>query len=39
MTPRLAEALSELTKYDDELYRFAVAEFDRRLSVFEDRRV
>ena len=30
MTPRLAEALSELTKYDDELYRFAVLEFERR---------
>jgi hypothetical protein len=38
MTPRLAEALSELTKYDDELYRFAVAEFDRRYSAFEGRR-
>jgi hypothetical protein len=30
MTPRLAEALSELTKYDDELYRFALLEFERR---------
>jgi hypothetical protein len=30
MTPRLAAALSELTKYDDELYRFAVLEFERR---------
>jgi hypothetical protein len=30
MTPRLAKALSELTEYDDELYRFAVLEFERR---------
>jgi hypothetical protein len=30
MTPRLAEALAELTVYDDELYRFAVREFERR---------
>jgi hypothetical protein len=30
MTPRLAESLAELTMYDDELYRFAVLEFERR---------
>jgi hypothetical protein len=30
MTPRLASALDELTVYDNELYRFATQEFDRR---------
>jgi hypothetical protein len=30
LTPRLAEALEELTVYDDEIYRFAVREFGRR---------
>jgi Sulfotransferase family len=30
MTPRLAAALEDLTVYDDELYRFAVGEFERR---------
>jgi len=30
MTPRLASALDELTVYDEELYRFANQEFDRR---------
>jgi hypothetical protein len=30
MTPRLASALHELTLYDDELYRLATQEFDRR---------
>jgi hypothetical protein len=30
MTPRLAAALEELTVYDDELYRFAVNDFERR---------
>jgi hypothetical protein len=41
MTPRLASAFEELTTYDDELYRFAVQEFDRRrveLEVAEKRR-
>jgi hypothetical protein len=36
-TPRLAAALEDLTVYDDEIYRFAVSEFDRRcaaLNVF-----
>jgi Sulfotransferase family len=30
MTPRLAAALEDLTVHDNELYRFAVHEFDRR---------
>lgn len=30
MTPRLAAALEDLTVYDQELYRFAVDEFERR---------
>jgi hypothetical protein len=30
MTPRLDAALKELTEYDEELYRFAVNEFERR---------
>jgi hypothetical protein len=30
MTPRLAEALKRLTAFDDEIYREAVAEFERR---------
>jgi hypothetical protein len=30
MTPRLAAALEELTAYDQELYRFAIREFERR---------
>jgi hypothetical protein len=30
MTPRLESALEDLTLYDDELYRFAVNEFERR---------
>jgi hypothetical protein len=34
MTPRLAEALAELTVYDDELYRFAATEFERRCPDF-----
>lgn len=29
-TPRLDNALAELIEFDDELYRFAVAEFERR---------
>jgi hypothetical protein len=32
MTPRLADSLKELTLYDEELYRFAVLEFERRWS-------
>jgi hypothetical protein len=32
MTPRLFAALEELTAYDDELYRLAVEEFERRLA-------
>jgi hypothetical protein len=31
MTPRLASAIEDLIAYDDELYRFAKAEFERRL--------
>ena len=34
MTPRLAEALADLTAYDIELYEFAVAEFERRRNQF-----
>jgi hypothetical protein len=30
MTPRLASALEELTCYDQEIYRFAVDDFERR---------
>lgn len=30
MTPRLAAALEDLAAYDGELYRFAVADFERR---------
>lgn len=30
ITPRLNAALHDLTLYDDELYQFAIAEFDRR---------
>lgn len=30
VTPRLAAALKELTVYDDEIYQFAVYEFERR---------
>ncbi len=30
MTPRLADALKELTAFDDEIYREALAEFERR---------
>jgi len=30
MTPRLRDALSELIEFDDEIYRFAVAEFENR---------
>jgi hypothetical protein len=30
MTPRLASALDELTCYDEEIYRFAIGEFQRR---------
>ena len=30
MTPRLAAALEDLTVYDQELYRFAIDEFERR---------
>jgi len=30
MTPRLAAALANLTAYDDEIYRFALDEFERR---------
>ena len=30
MTQRLAEALHEITVYDQEIYRFAVSEFERR---------
>jgi hypothetical protein len=38
VTPRLAAALEDLTVYDDEIYRFAVSEFDRRcaaLNIFQ----
>jgi hypothetical protein len=31
MTPRLAGAIEDLIAYDDELYRFAKGEFERRL--------
>jgi hypothetical protein len=30
MTPRLASALDDLTVFDDELYRYAIQEFERR---------
>jgi hypothetical protein len=36
MTPRLAAALAELTVYDDELYRFAIREFERRCTEVKD---
>ena len=32
MTPRLADAIEDLIVYDDELYRFAKGEFERRLA-------
>jgi hypothetical protein len=35
ITPRLATALDLLTKYDDDLYRFAAAEFDRRYAAMK----
>jgi hypothetical protein len=34
MTPRLRAALEELTRYDDEIYEFAVYEFERRYAGF-----
>jgi hypothetical protein len=30
MTPRLAAALKELTRFDEEIYRYAIEEFERR---------
>ena len=37
MTPRLAAALNDLTSYDQEIYRFAVSEFERRCAESEVR--
>jgi len=34
-TPRLAAALNELTLYDEQLYRCAVREFERRSALWE----
>jgi Sulfotransferase family len=36
MTPRLASAIEDLIAYDDELYRFAKSEFERRLVGLQD---
>jgi Sulfotransferase family len=36
MTPRLDAALRELTEYDEELYRFAANEFERRYAELND---
>lgn len=35
MTPRLADALEELTVYDTQLYQLALAEFERRCAEFD----
>lgn len=35
MTPRLVAALEDLTVFDDELYRFAVHEFERRCAALD----
>ena len=39
ITPRLAAALEDLTVYDDELYRFAVDEFEWRCAETADSRL
>jgi hypothetical protein len=36
ITPRLHAALEDLTAYDDELYAFAVEEFERRCAEVND---
>jgi len=38
MTSELAAVIADLVAYDDEIYRFAVSEFERRLSVLSDTR-
>jgi hypothetical protein len=36
MTPRLEELLAELILYDDELYRFALTEFEQRCAASKE---
>lgn len=36
MTPRLSAAFEELTKFDDDIYRFAVDDFERRCAALID---